>query len=87
MAVSLGFPTAAARLRARANCNMGFVVDKLELGHAFSECFSQSFYRRLYTHHPSSEIGTIGEIVAEVRTGFSLNPTQESEKNSYSYYL
>jgi hypothetical protein len=44
----------------------------MELGHAFSECFSQSLYRWLYTHHPSSEIGTIGEIVAEVRTGFSL---------------
>jgi hypothetical protein len=44
---------------------LGFVVDKVELGQVFSEYLGflcHSFLRLLHTHHPSSGAGTIGQI-------------------------
>jgi hypothetical protein len=61
-----------------------FVVDKLALGQVFSEYFGvpwQSFHRILHTHHhPSSGAGTIGQIVADVTSGLSLTPPQQTPK-------
>jgi hypothetical protein len=61
---------------------VGFVVDKAELGQVFFEYFGcpcQVFHRPLHTHHhPSSGSGTIGQIVADVPSGLSLTPPQET---------
>jgi hypothetical protein len=62
--------------------HVGFVVDKLALGHVFSENFGLpcqfSFHRLLHTHCLSSGAGTIGQLVADVRSGLSLAPPQET---------
>jgi hypothetical protein len=77
-AVSRWLPTAAVRLRAQ----VGFVVHKVVLGHVFSENFSFPsqfpFHRLLYTHHLSSGAGTIGQLVADVPSGLSLTPPEET---------
>jgi hypothetical protein len=52
-----------------------FVVDKVALGHVFSEYFSfpcQFSYHEIVHTHLSSGTGTIGQLVAEVPSGISL---------------
>jgi hypothetical protein len=60
------------------------VVDKVALGQVFSEYFDFpcqfSFHRLLHTHNLSSGAGTIGQILADVPSGFSLTPPQETKK-------
>jgi hypothetical protein len=61
-----------------------FVVDKVAVEQVFSEYFGFpcqfSFHRLLHTHHLSSGAGTIGQLVADVPSGLSLTPTQETKK-------
>jgi hypothetical protein len=61
-----------------------FVVDEVALGQVFSEYISFpcqfSFHRLLHIHHLSSRAGTIGQTVAAVPSGLSLNPPQETKK-------
>jgi hypothetical protein len=63
---------------------VGFVVDKVALGQVFSKYFGFpcqfSFHRLLHTHHLSSGAGTIGQIVADIPSGLSLTPPQETKK-------
>jgi hypothetical protein len=60
----------------------GFVVGKVALGQVFSEYFGfpcQFLFRRLlHIHHLSSGAGTIGQLVADVPSGLSLTPPQET---------
>jgi hypothetical protein len=64
--------------------HVGFVVEKAALGQVFSQYFEfpcQSFHRPLHTqHHPSSGAVTVGQRVADIPSGPSLTPTQESKK-------
>jgi hypothetical protein len=66
--------------------HVGFVVDKVALGQVFSEYFGFpcqfSFHRLLHIHHhhQSSGAGTIGQLVADVPSGLSLTPPQETKK-------
>jgi hypothetical protein len=64
---------------------VGFVVDKVTLGQVFSEYFGFpcqfSFHLVLHIHHHlSSGAGTIGQLVADVASGLSLTPPQETKK-------
>jgi hypothetical protein len=65
---------------------MGFVVDKVALGQVFSEYFGFplqfSFHRLLHIHHLSSGAGTIGQLVADVPSGLSVTPPQETKKKA-----
>jgi hypothetical protein len=69
---------------------VGFVVDKVALGQVFLEYFGFprqfSFHLLLHTHHLSSGAGTTGQIDADVPSGLSLTPPEETIKN-YSTYL
>jgi hypothetical protein len=89
-AVSRRLPTAAARVRAQSR-HVGFVVDKMALGKAFSKYFGFicqfSFHRLLHTHHLSSGAGTIGQLVADVPNGLSLKPHQETKKKKTNSIL
>jgi hypothetical protein len=62
---------------------MGFVVYKVALWQVFSEYFGFpcqfSFHRLLHTHNLSSGAGTIGQILADVTSGLSLTPPQETK--------
>jgi hypothetical protein len=64
---------------------VGFVVGKVALGQVFSEYFGLpcqfSFHRLLHTHL-SSGAGTIGQLVADIPSGLSLTPPQETKKES-----
>jgi hypothetical protein len=65
--------------------HVGFVVDKVALGQDLSKYFGFpcqfSFHRLLHTHHHlSSGAGTIGQLVADLPSGLSLTPPQETEK-------
>jgi hypothetical protein len=63
---------------------VGFVVDKVALRQVFSEYFvflcQLLFHRLLHTHLLSSGAGTIGQLVADVPSGLSLTPPQETRK-------
>jgi hypothetical protein len=65
-----------------------FVVDEVALWQVFSEYFGFpcqiSFQRLLHIHHhhPSSGVGTIGQLVADVPSGLSLTPPQETTLSS-----
>jgi hypothetical protein len=66
---------------------MGFVVDKWALGQVFSEYFGFpcqfSFHRQLHIHYRlSSGAGTIGQLLADVPSGLSLTPPQETKKTT-----
>jgi hypothetical protein len=54
------------------------------LGQVFSEYFDFpcqfSFHRLLHTHLLLSGAGTKGQLVADVPSGFSLTPSQETKK-------
>jgi hypothetical protein len=65
--------------------HMGFVLDKVELGQIFSEYFSFpcqfSFHLLLHIqHHLSSGAATIGQLLADVPSGLSLTPPQETKE-------
>jgi hypothetical protein len=65
--------------------HMGFVLNKVALGQVFSEYFrfpSQfSFHQLLQIHHHlPSGAGTIGQTVADVQSGLSVTPPQETNK-------
>jgi hypothetical protein len=64
--------------------HVGFVVDKAALGQIFTEYFGFtyqfSFHRLLHTHRLSSGAGTTGQLVADVPSGLSLTPPQETKK-------
>jgi hypothetical protein len=57
------------------------MVDKVALGHVFSEYFGFpcpfSFHRLLHTHHLSSGAGTVGQTMATVPSGLSLTPGEK----------
>jgi hypothetical protein len=62
---------------------VGFVVDKVAVGQVSFEYFGftcqSSFHRLLHNHpHLSSGAGTIGQLVADVTSGLSLTPPQET---------
>jgi hypothetical protein len=68
---------------------MGFVMDKVALGQVFSEYFGfpcQLSFHRLFhitrNHHVLSGAGTIGQTVADVPSGLSLIPPQETKKTN-----
>jgi hypothetical protein len=65
-----------------------FVADKVALGQVFSEYFGFpcqfSFHRLLHTHHLPSGAGAIVKMVADVPSGLSLTPPQET-KNKKLY--
>jgi hypothetical protein len=79
-AVSRRLPTAAEP----RSGHVGFVVDKVALGQVFSEYFGFScqfpFHRLLHIHPLSSGAGTVGQTVADVPSGLSLTPPQETEE-------
>jgi hypothetical protein len=81
-AVSRRLPTAAALVRAQVKSYV-FVVDKVAVGQVFSEYFGFpcqfSFHRMVDTHHLSSGAGTTGQLVADVQSGLSLTPAQETK--------
>jgi hypothetical protein len=58
--------------------NVGFVVDRVELGQVFSEfvgfSYKFSFHRLLHTHHLSSGSGTTGQLMADVTSGLGVTP-------------
>jgi hypothetical protein len=84
-AVSLRLPTTATRFEPRSG-HVGFVVDKVALGHFFSEYFGFpcqfSFHRLLHTHHLSSGAGTVGQLVAAMPSGLSLTPPPRNLKKT-----
>jgi hypothetical protein len=65
---------------------VGFVIYKVALEQVFSEYFGFpcqfSFHRLRHTHHPSSEAGTIGQLVADVPSEPSLTPLQATKKET-----
>jgi hypothetical protein len=65
--------------------HVGIVVNKVTLGQVFSEYFGFrcqfSFHRLLCIHHLSSTAGTIGQLVADVPSGLSLTPPQQTKKS------
>jgi hypothetical protein len=67
--------------------HVGFVVDKVALDQVFSEYFGVScqfsLHRLLHSHHPSSGVGTIGQLVADVPNGLSLTTPQETKKKIF----
>jgi hypothetical protein len=71
-----GFPQRRSGFEHRSG-HVGFVVDKVALGQVFSEYFHFPcqflFYRRWY----------IGQLVADVPSGFSLTPPQETKKKRF----
>jgi hypothetical protein len=66
---------------------VGFLVDKVALGQVFFEYFGFpcqfSFHRLLHIHHLSSGAGTIGQLAADVPSGPSLTPLQETKKGLF----
>jgi hypothetical protein len=79
-----GFPMRRSGFEPRSG-HVGFVVDKVALGQVFSKYFSFpcqfSFHRLLHTHHHLSHgAGKIGQLVADVPSGLSLTPHQETKK-------
>jgi hypothetical protein len=77
-----GFPSQKPGFEPRSG-HVGFVMDKVALRQVFSEYFGFpcqfSFHRLLHIHHLSSGAGTIGQLVADVPSGLSLTPHQETK--------
>jgi hypothetical protein len=75
------FPPRRPGFEARSS-HVGFVMDKVALGQVSSEYFGFpcqfSLHRMLHTHHLSSGVDTIGQLVAGVPSGLSLTPPQEN---------
>jgi hypothetical protein len=87
-AVSRRLPTTPAGFQPRSG-HVGFVVDKVALGQVYSEYFGFpcqfSFHRLLHNHHLSSGVGTIGQLMADVPSGLSLTPPQETKHKNYCF--
>jgi hypothetical protein len=70
--------------------HVGFLMDKVALGHVFSEYFSLpyqfSFHQMLHIH-PSSGAGTIGYSVADVPSGLSLTPPPMKLRKVWGKYI
>jgi hypothetical protein len=78
-----GFPPRWPELKPRSDY-VGFVVDKVALGQVFSKHFSFpcqfSFHQLLHIYHNLlSRAHPIGQLVADVPSGLSLTPTQETK--------
>jgi hypothetical protein len=86
MRLVAGFPQRRHGFEARSG-NVGFVVDKVALGQGFSKYFGFpcqfSFHQMLHTHL-SSGAGTIGQLVADVPSGFSPTPPHKKKKKNYN---
>jgi hypothetical protein len=99
-----GFPPRRHGFEPRSShvVHVGFVVDQVVVGQAFCEYFDFlwqfSFHRLLHIHdHLSSGAGTTGQLVADVPSGLSLTPSQETKKKTsrvnitcsllYTYFL
>jgi hypothetical protein len=77
-----GFPQQQSGFDSRSGL-VGFMVDKVALGQVFSEYFGFlcqfSFHQLLHIHHHlSSGAGTISQLVADIASGLSLTPPQET---------
>jgi hypothetical protein len=59
---------------------VGFVVDEVALGLVFSDYFGFPDNSHSTHHHLPSGAGTIGQLVADVPSGLSLTPPQETNK-------
>jgi hypothetical protein len=81
-----GFPQRRPGFEPRSG-HVRSVVDKVPLGQVFFEYFGLpcqfSFHRLLHTHHLSTGAGTIGQLVADVPSGLSLTPPQETKRTNY----
>jgi hypothetical protein len=65
-------------------------MDKVALGQVFSEYFRfpcQVSFHRLLHIHLSSGADTTGKLVADVPSGLSLTPSQETEKLTRLYII
>jgi hypothetical protein len=86
-AASLRFPTSAARARAQVR-SCGIFGGQNALEQVFSEYFGFlcqfSLHWLLHTHNLSSVAGTIGQLVANVPSGLSLTPPQETERKAFN---
>jgi hypothetical protein len=88
--ISHFFPPRRPGLEPRSG-HVGFVVDEVALGQVFSEYFGLpyvfGFHRLLHNHHHLlSAVGTVGQLVADVESGLSLTPPQETKKGS-TYFV
>jgi hypothetical protein len=81
-AVRRRLPIAADRVRSQVRL-CGIWGGQSRTGQVFSEYFvfscQFSFHRLFHTNHLSSEAATIGKLVADVRSGLSLTPPQETK--------
>jgi hypothetical protein len=78
-----GFPPRRPGFDPRSN-HVRFVVNKVALEQVFFQylgftCWF-SFHRLLHTHHLLSGAGTIGQLVADVPSEFSLTLPEETKK-------
>jgi hypothetical protein len=80
-----GFPLRRPGFEPRSG-HWGFMVDKAAMVQVFSEYIGFScqfsFHRMLHIHHLSSGAGTIGRRMADVPSGLSLTPPQETKKKT-----
>jgi hypothetical protein len=78
-----GFPPRWPGFEPRSD-HVGFVMDQVALGQIFSEYFrfpSQFlFHRLLHIHHLSPGAGTIGRLVADVRSRLKSHPNPRNFK-------
>jgi hypothetical protein len=84
LVVSRRLPTAGPGFEPRSG-PVGFVVDEVALGQVFSEYFGFpcqfSFHRLLHVHHHlSSGAATVGQLMADIPSGLSVTPAQETKK-------
>jgi hypothetical protein len=81
-----GFPPRHPGFEPRRG-HVGFVVEKVAQGQVFYDYLGFpcqfSFHRLLHTHHHlSSGAGTIGQLEADVPSGLSLTPPQETKEET-----
>jgi hypothetical protein len=77
-----GFPPRRPGFDPRSG-HVGFVVDKAALGQVFSEYYGfpcQFSFHQLFHTHLSPGAGTLGQMAADVPSGLSLTPPQETKK-------
>jgi hypothetical protein len=68
---------------------VGFVVDRVALGHVFSECFSvpcQFSFHQMRHAHLSSSTGTVSQLVADVLSELHPPPPPPKKKNFLLVY-
>jgi hypothetical protein len=90
-AVSRRLPKSRPGFESRSR-DVRSVVDKVTLGQVLSEYFGFlcqfSLHRLLHIHHHlSSMVGTIGQLIADVPSGLSLTPHQETKRNHHKISL